>query len=41
MSKARFQYEDTLRLNSRDYDAWFDYIRLEARALGVGMRCAR
>ncbi|KAJ5079901.1 crooked neck-like protein [Anaeramoeba ignava] len=28
-SKRKFQYEDILESNPRDYDIWFDYIRLE------------
>lgn len=29
VSKRRFQYEEELKLNPRNYDIWFDYIRLE------------
>ena len=29
VSKRRFQYEDEIRKNPRNYDIWFDYIRLE------------
>ncbi|CAN1244758.1 Crooked neck-like protein 1 [Linum perenne] len=29
VSKRRFQYEDEVRKNPLNYDAWFDYIRLE------------
>mmetsp|Transcript_7023 Transcript_7023/g.25892 ORF Transcript_7023/g.25892 Transcript_7023/m.25892 type:complete len:723 (+) Transcript_7023:146-2314(+) len=29
VSKRRFQYEDEIRKNPRNYDVWFDYIRLE------------
>ncbi|CAH9122332.1 unnamed protein product [Cuscuta epithymum] len=29
VGKRRFQYEDEVRKNPHNYDAWFDYIRLE------------
>ncbi|KAL0447810.1 UNVERIFIED_CONTAM: Pre-splicing factor clf1 [Sesamum latifolium] len=29
VAKRRFQYEDEVRKNPLNYDAWFDYIRLE------------
>jgi crooked neck len=29
LGKRRFQYEEELKLNPRNYDIWFDYIRLE------------
>jgi crooked neck len=29
VGKRRFQYEDEVRKNPLNYDAWFDYIRLE------------
>ncbi|PPD90631.1 hypothetical protein GOBAR_DD12431 [Gossypium barbadense] len=29
LGKRRFQYEDEVRKNPLNYDAWFDYIRLE------------
>lgn len=29
LSKRRFEYEDQLEANPLNYDAWFDYIRLE------------
>ncbi|KAF3673383.1 Crooked neck-like protein 1 [Capsicum baccatum] len=29
VGKRRFQYEDEVRKNPRNYDTWFDYIRLE------------
>eukprot|EP00741_Cyanophora_paradoxa_P007448 tig00000128_g7203.t1 len=29
LSKRRFQYEEELKVNSKNYDVWFDYIRLE------------
>ncbi|XP_016452009.1 uncharacterized protein LOC107776611 [Nicotiana tabacum] len=29
VGKRRFQYEDEVRKNPMNYDAWFDYIRLE------------
>lgn len=29
VSKRRFQYEEELKKNSHNYDAWFDYARLE------------
>ncbi|CAI0552454.1 unnamed protein product [Linum tenue] len=29
VSKRRFQYEDEVRKNPLNYDAWFDYVRLE------------
>ncbi|KAG5570892.1 hypothetical protein H5410_060658 [Solanum commersonii] len=29
VGKRRFQYEDQVRKNPRNYDTWFDYIRLE------------
>jgi len=29
LSKRRFQYEETLKENPKNYDIWFDYIRLE------------
>ncbi|KAH0723385.1 hypothetical protein KY285_005939 [Solanum tuberosum] len=29
VEKRRFQYEDQVKMNSRNYDTWFDYIRLE------------
>jgi crooked neck len=32
VSKRRFQYEDELARNAKDYDVWFDYIRLEEEA---------
>jgi len=28
-SQRRFQYEETLKENSHNYDVWFDYVRLE------------
>ncbi|KAL2544299.1 crooked neck protein [Forsythia ovata] len=32
VGKRRFQYEDEVRKNPLNYDAWFDYIRLEETA---------
>ncbi|CAI9784661.1 unnamed protein product [Fraxinus pennsylvanica] len=32
VGKRRFQYEDEVRKNPLNYDAWFDYIRLEESA---------
>ena len=32
VSKARYGYEDRLRESPTDYDAWFDYLRLEETA---------
>jgi crooked neck len=32
VSKRRFQYEEELKRNAKDYDTWFDYIRLEEEA---------
>lgn len=32
LSKRRFQYEEQLKANPRNYDVWFDYIRLEENA---------
>lgn len=32
LSKRRFQYEEQLRFDPRNYDVWFDYIRLEESA---------
>lgn len=32
LSKRRFQYEEQLKVDSRNYDVWFDYIRLEENA---------
>lgn len=29
LNKRRFVYEEAVQLNPRNYDAWFDYIRLE------------
>ncbi|KAG5583046.1 hypothetical protein H5410_053673 [Solanum commersonii] len=29
VGKRRFQYEDQVKVNPRNYDTWFDYIRLE------------
>lgn len=29
VGKRRFQYEDEVRNNPLNYDAWFDYVRLE------------
>lgn len=29
VGKRRFQYEEELKQNSRNYDVWFDYARLE------------
>ncbi|XP_049368257.1 uncharacterized protein LOC125833160 [Solanum verrucosum] len=29
VGKERFQYEDQVKMNPRNYDTWFDYIRLE------------
>ncbi|EGG14513.1 HAT repeat-containing protein [Cavenderia fasciculata] len=29
LSKKRFQYEEDIKLNSKNYDVWFDYTRLE------------
>jgi len=29
LSKRRFQYEEEIKENSKNYDVWFDYIRLE------------
>ncbi|KAM0058189.1 putative tetratricopeptide-like helical domain superfamily [Helianthus debilis subsp. tardiflorus] len=29
VGKRRFQYEEQVRTNPRNYDSWFDYIRLE------------
>eukprot|EP01083_Nonionella_stella_P055193 145674_1 len=29
LSKRRFQYEEELKSNSRNYDIWFDYVKLE------------
>ena len=29
MTKRRAKYETDLEINSRNYDTWFDYIRLE------------
>ena len=29
INKRRFQYEEELKINSKNYDIWFDYIRLE------------
>mmetsp|Transcript_46950 Transcript_46950/g.92422 ORF Transcript_46950/g.92422 Transcript_46950/m.92422 type:complete len:684 (-) Transcript_46950:136-2187(-) len=35
LSKRRFQYEEQLKENPRNYDVWFDYIRLEEGAADV------
>ncbi|KAJ1468808.1 hypothetical protein T484DRAFT_1854079 [Baffinella frigidus] len=32
VSKRRFQYEDEVKERPYNYDAWFDYIRLEESA---------
>ncbi|KAL6056271.1 Crooked neck-like protein 1, variant 2 [Balamuthia mandrillaris] len=32
ISRRRFQYEEELKHNSKNYDVWFDYIRLEEAA---------
>ena len=32
MSERRFQYEAAVKANPHNYDAWFDYIRLEESA---------
>ncbi|KAM1133424.1 hypothetical protein ACFX19_043384 [Malus domestica] len=32
VNKARFKYEEEVRKNPLDYDAWFGYIRLEENA---------
>jgi crooked neck len=29
--RRRFQYEEELKINARNYDAWFDYARLEEK----------
>jgi crooked neck len=29
LNKRRFQYEDEIKLNSMNFDIWFDYVRLE------------
>lgn len=29
VGKRRFQYEEELKQNISNYDAWFDYVRLE------------
>ncbi|KAI4792548.1 hypothetical protein KUCAC02_033310 [Chaenocephalus aceratus] len=31
VSKRRFQYEEEVKANPHNYDAWFDYLRLEKR----------
>ncbi|XP_031125811.1 crooked neck-like protein 1 [Ipomoea triloba] len=37
VGKRRFQYEDEVRKNPHNYDAWFDYIRLE-ESVGIKER---
>ncbi|XP_027081269.1 crooked neck-like protein 1 [Coffea eugenioides] len=37
VGKRRFQYEDEVRKNPLNYDAWFDYIRLE-ESVGIKER---
>lgn len=37
VGKRRFQYEDEIRKNPHNYDAWFDYIRLE-ESVGIKER---
>ena len=32
VSERRFQYEAEVRRNPMNYDAWFDYVRLEESA---------
>ena len=32
VAKRRFQYEEAVKENPHDYDAWFDYLRLESEA---------
>ena len=32
MSERRFKYEEEVRSNPLNYDAWFDYLRLEEDA---------
>lgn len=29
VAQRRFQYEDEVRKNPKNYDSWFDYVRLE------------
>ncbi|KAL3827898.1 hypothetical protein ACJIZ3_016700 [Penstemon smallii] len=36
VGKKRFEYEDEVRKNPYNYDAWFDYIRLEEEESGTG-----
>eukprot|EP01104_Vermistella_antarctica_P019534 TRINITY_DN76_c0_g1_i1.p1 TRINITY_DN76_c0_g1~~TRINITY_DN76_c0_g1_i1.p1 ORF type:complete len:687 (+),score=222.36 TRINITY_DN76_c0_g1_i1:151-2211(+) len=36
VSKRRFQYEEELKHNAKNYDVWFDYIRLEETNGEVG-----
>ncbi|KAJ6695337.1 hypothetical protein OIU74_014466 [Salix koriyanagi] len=36
VGKRRFQYEDEVRKNPLNYDAWFDYIRLEESVTNKG-----
>ncbi len=38
LGKRRIQYEDELANDSRNYDVWFDYARLEEGAL---RRCVK
>jgi len=38
ISKKRFEYEEELKANPRNYDVWFDYIRLE-EGVGDSARC--
>ena len=33
IGKRRIQYEDELSQDGRNYDVWFDYVRLEEEAL--------
>ncbi|CAD7972605.1 unnamed protein product [Amoebophrya sp. A25] len=36
MQKRRFAYEETLKDKPRDYDTWFDYLRLEEQGGDIG-----
>lgn len=41
IGKRRFQYEEQLKANSKNYDIWFDYIRLEESYGDIEKVCAK
>merc|ERR1712187_818495 len=36
LNKRRFIYEEAIKENARNYDVWFDYVRLEESVGDVG-----